>query len=257
MYINYAEWGPIGSQIVFIHKNDIYYKSDANAAPIRLTNSGKEMVIYNGLPDWVYEEEIFNEPKTFWLSPAGTKLVYTTIDDSAVDLMTWPYYSTGKLPQGYYNQYTKIEKVRYPKPGRSNPTIKLHYIDLTQLHDYNGSIGKLTVHLKPPKDITDYGDHYLTTLKWIDDNVVAANWMNRAQNFSVMTCYSSRANLEPISNFKLQSSNGWIDLFKPPVVTPDRESYILRVPKMSDNKKDVFPHIAKVSVSVRHSIRFL
>ncbi|CAG2119842.1 unnamed protein product, partial [Medioppia subpectinata] len=144
-------------------------------------------------------------------------------------------------------------KVRYPKPGRSNPTIKLHYIDLTQLHDYNGSIGKLTVHLKPPKDITDYGDHYLTTLKWIDDNVVAANWMNRAQNFSVMTCYSSRANLEPISNFKLQSSNGWIDLFKPPVVTPDRESYILRVPKMSDNKKDVFPHIAKVSVSSAES----
>ncbi|CAG2112356.1 unnamed protein product, partial [Medioppia subpectinata] len=157
-YITYADWGTIGSQIIFVHKNDIYYKSDANAAPIRLTNTGEDMVIYNGIPDWLYRREIYaNSPKLFWLSPVGTKLVYTTIDDSGVDLMTWPFYSTGKLAQGYHNQYPKIEMVRYPKVGRPNPTIALYYIDLTQLRDYNDSIGKLAVHLKPPKVITDYG----------------------------------------------------------------------------------------------------
>ncbi|CAG2113813.1 unnamed protein product [Medioppia subpectinata] len=205
-YITYADWGTIGSQIIFSYKNDIYYKSDANAAPIRLTNTGKDMVIYNGIPDWLYRREIYsNSPKMFWLSPVGTKLVYTTIDDSGVDLMTWPFYSTGKLAQGYHNQYPKIEMVRYPKVGRPNPTIALYYIDLTQLRDYNDSIGKLTVHLEPPK------------------------------------------------NFKLQSSNGWLDLRTAPVVTPDGESYLIKVPKMSDNGKDVFPHIAKVSVSSAES----
>ncbi|CAG2114076.1 unnamed protein product [Medioppia subpectinata] len=258
-YITFADWGTVGSQVIFVHKNDIYYKSDANAAPIRLTNTGEDMVIYNGIPDWLYRREILmNSPKTFWLSPVGTKLVYTTIDDSGVDLMIWPFYSTGKLAQGYHNQYPKIEMVRYPKVGRPNPTIALHCIDLTQLRDYNDSIGKLTAHLKPPKDITDYGDHYMTTLKWVDDHVVCANWVTRAQNVSVMTCYSSRANWEPISNFKLQSSSGWIDFstnygLDLIVVTPDGESYLIKVPKMSDNGRDVFPHIAKVSVSSAES----
>ncbi|CAG2108244.1 unnamed protein product [Medioppia subpectinata] len=215
--------------------------TDYMSAPIRLTNTGKDMVIhrygyvYNGIPDWLYRREIYaNSPKLFWLSPVGTKLVYTTIDDSAVDLMIWPFYSTVKLAHGYHNQYPKIEMVRYPKVGRPNPTIALHCIDLTQLRDYNDSIGKLTAHLKPPKDITDYGDHYITTLKWVDDHVVCANWMNRAQN---------------VSNFKLKSSNGWIDYHTASVVTPDGESYLIKVPKMSDNGRDVFPHIAKVSVS--------
>ncbi|CAG2168582.1 unnamed protein product, partial [Oppiella nova] len=159
--------------------------------------------------------------------------------------MSWPYYGNEKVPK---NQYTKLETVRYPKPGRPNPTIKLYYINLSQLQSYNESrVQELTVHLKPPKDILDLGDHYMTTCKWIDDDVLTINWMTRAQNFSVMTSYNTQT-FEPISNFKLQTSNGWIDLFTEPVVTLDKSSYIVRVPKMSDNKKDVFEHIAEVSI---------
>ena len=55
-----------------------------------------------------------------------------------------------------------------------------------------------------------------------------------------------------IQNFKLQSNNGWIDLFTAPLITPDRSSYLIKVPKMSDNNKEIFHHMARVSAIVSY-----
>ncbi|XP_054159732.1 venom dipeptidyl peptidase 4-like [Oppia nitens] len=246
LYLNYAEWGPIGSEIVFVHRNDIYFKADVNSVAIRLTHTGSP-VIYNGVPDWVYEEEIISGPKVFWLSPGGTKLVYLTINDTNVDVMTWPVY-------GYNNQYTKVESIRYPKPGRPNPKCNLHYIDLHELHSTNISfVDQLTVNVMPPQDILNFGDHYFTAFQWIDNNLFSVNWMNRAQNYSMLTTYNTANNMKLLSNFKLQSNIGWIDLFSPPIVLPDKKSYAIRVPKLIDKKHDLFNQIASVSVMTGES----
>ncbi|XP_037094894.1 inactive dipeptidyl peptidase 10-like [Pollicipes pollicipes] len=62
--LNYAAWVPTnnvtrgrGNALVMVHKNDIYYKASAGAEPVeRVTASGKPGVVFNGVPDWLYEE---------------------------------------------------------------------------------------------------------------------------------------------------------------------------------------------------------
>ena len=58
---SYAEWSPTGEAIAFVHSNDLYIRPDAepNTQAIRLTASGSP-TRFNGVPDWVYEEEVFS-----------------------------------------------------------------------------------------------------------------------------------------------------------------------------------------------------
>lgn len=44
---------------MYIYGNNIYYMPDISSAPIQLTSSGVEGVIFNGIPDWVYEGKCF------------------------------------------------------------------------------------------------------------------------------------------------------------------------------------------------------
>lgn len=50
-----ATWGSRGSQLAFVLNGDLYYKASAATPPIRLTDTGRPGLIYNGAPDWVYE----------------------------------------------------------------------------------------------------------------------------------------------------------------------------------------------------------
>lgn len=40
---------------IYIFENNIYYQSDVKSISLRLTSSGKEEVIFNGIADWLYE----------------------------------------------------------------------------------------------------------------------------------------------------------------------------------------------------------
>ena len=47
--------------MTFVHENDLYFVSDPTAKPlkpVRLTTDGEPEVVFNGVPDWVYEEEV-------------------------------------------------------------------------------------------------------------------------------------------------------------------------------------------------------
>lgn len=58
-WLQLAEWGPTGSQLVLVQDNDLYYKASGSAQSrvVRLTSSGKPGVVFNGIPDWLYEGE--------------------------------------------------------------------------------------------------------------------------------------------------------------------------------------------------------
>ncbi|KAM9302468.1 inactive dipeptidyl peptidase 10-like, partial [Gastrophryne carolinensis] len=53
--LQYAAWGIQGQQLIYIFENNIYYQPDVKSSSLRLTSSGKEGIIYNGLSDWLYE----------------------------------------------------------------------------------------------------------------------------------------------------------------------------------------------------------
>ena len=54
--LQYATWSPVGSGLFFVYRNDIYYKPDPKSPKIvRITDTGEEGLVFNGIPDWVYE----------------------------------------------------------------------------------------------------------------------------------------------------------------------------------------------------------
>lgn len=168
--LQYAQWNPISNGIVFVFNNDIYYKNTPTDEPRRITQDGSQFVS-NGVPDWVYEEEVFASNCALWFSPNGNKLAYVRFDDTPVHPMSIPVYGT---PGSLDFQYTQHLGILYPKAGSPNPLVTLHSVDLTSTavnllsHPYVGP----SSNQKP----------LLTTVAWIDDNQLVAAWMNRIQN---------------------------------------------------------------------------
>uniref|UniRef100_A0A8D0CUY6 A-type potassium channel modulatory protein DPP6 n=1 Tax=Sander lucioperca TaxID=283035 RepID=A0A8D0CUY6_SANLU len=168
--LQYAGWGPQDQQLIFIFENNIYYRSRVDNRSIRLVSTGKEGVIFNGLSDWLYEEEIFQSHIAHWWSPDGARLAYATINDTLVPRMELPMFTGTPYPMG--------KEYHYPKAGEENPVITLYIVNL------NGPLH--TIEMRRPDD-PRMGEYYVTMVKWATTTKLAINWLNRAQNISILT----------------------------------------------------------------------
>uniref|UniRef100_A0A9J8BFK8 Dipeptidyl-peptidase 6b n=1 Tax=Cyprinus carpio carpio TaxID=630221 RepID=A0A9J8BFK8_CYPCA len=169
--LQYAGWGPKGQQLIFIFENNIYYKAQVNSPSVRLVSTGSLGVVFNGLADWLYEEEIFQSHIAHWWSPDGLRLAYATINDTLVPKMEIPMFTNALYPSG--------QEYRYPKAGEENPDIYLSVVSL------NGPLH--TVRMRKPEDPRIRKDYYITMVKWATSTKLAVNWLNRAQNNSILT----------------------------------------------------------------------
>ncbi|XP_030623298.1 dipeptidyl aminopeptidase-like protein 6 isoform X2 [Chanos chanos] len=169
-HLQYAGWGPQGQQLIFIFENNIYYRATVENRSIRLVSTGKEGVIFNGLSDWLYEEEIFQSHIAHWWSPDGARLAYATINDTLVPKMELPMFTGTPYPTG--------KEYHYPKAGEENPVISLYVVNL------NGPLH--TIEMRRPED-QRIREYYVTMVKWATSTKLAVNWLNRAQNISILT----------------------------------------------------------------------
>ncbi|XP_076000936.1 A-type potassium channel modulatory protein DPP6-like [Genypterus blacodes] len=168
--LQFAGWGPQGQQLIFIFENNIYYRATVESRTIRLVPSGKEGIIFNGLADWLYEEEILQSHIAHWWSPDGLRLAYATINDTLVPKMEVPIFTGSPYPSNL--------EYHYPKAGEENPVVHLSVVSL------NGPLH--TVVMKKPDD-PRIGEYYITMVKWATSTKLAVNWLNRAQNNSILT----------------------------------------------------------------------
>ncbi|XP_026313820.1 venom dipeptidyl peptidase 4-like [Hyposmocoma kahamanoa] len=188
-------WGPSGTSLAFVHKNDIYYKENISADAIPITTNGEEYVIYNGIPDWVYEEEVFGSNNAMWFSADGTKLAYATFNDTEVRIMKVPHYG---VPGSVYYQYTQHKEIRYPKPGTANPVVSVTIRDFTSTAS--------TTYPAP----TNFDDPILRTVRFVTNDQIAVMWTNRVQtSLSVNLCTLGNSVCSTI--YEYSEPNGWID----------------------------------------------
>uniref|UniRef100_A0A3Q4HNX0 Dipeptidyl-peptidase 6b n=1 Tax=Neolamprologus brichardi TaxID=32507 RepID=A0A3Q4HNX0_NEOBR len=156
---------------VFIFENNIYYRTTVESRAIRLVSTGKEGVVFNGLTDWLYEEEILQTHIAHWWSPDGLRLAYMTINDTLVPKMEVPFFTGAPYPASL--------DYHYPKAGEENPVVHLSVVSLHgPLH---------TVAMKKPDDPRIGREYYITMVKWATNTKLAVNWLNRAQNNSILT----------------------------------------------------------------------
>ncbi|KAI1099437.1 dipeptidyl peptidase IV N-terminal region-domain-containing protein [Jackrogersella minutella] len=117
--IQYAEFAPAGDAIAFVRGNNLFLKKNGTVSQI--TDNGSPD-LFNGVPDWVYEEEIFAGRSAIWFSPDGEVLAYLSFNETGVETFTVQYFMDN---QEIAPVYPRSLDLRYPKVGTTNPTVSL------------------------------------------------------------------------------------------------------------------------------------
>lgn len=125
--IQYAQLAPKGDAVVFVRGNDLFIRDHSTGEITQITNDGGPDQ-FHGVPDWVYEEEIFGDRSTLWFSPDAKLLAFLSFNETGVGTFTIPYYMDN---QKLAPTYPKELDLRYPKVGSTNPTVQLNILDIS------------------------------------------------------------------------------------------------------------------------------
>ncbi|XP_076231045.1 venom dipeptidyl peptidase 4 [Calliopsis andreniformis] len=226
-----ATWAPRGNALVYVYQNNIFYRPEAEATiDHQITNTGEFGTIYNGVPDWVYEEEVFGSNKALWFSPSGTKLAFGYFDDSHTQIITIPFYG---FPGSRTFQYTSAISIHYPKSGTTNPTVKLFYVDLEKVVE-----GKVSLtEIEHPAELSST-ERILSAVAFPTDNLVYATWMNRVQNKAYFHfCYVDDLAPNCTTALPYFEEHGWVEQFEPPVFSKDGNSFVTILPQRQNDTK--------------------
>jgi dipeptidyl-peptidase-4 len=114
--------------------------------------------ILNGEVDWVYAEELGVRSNYFW-SPDSKNIAFLQMDES--DVPVYPI-------EDFITKHATVDEQKYPKAGDSNPAVRV------------GVVGRDGGRVKW---VTMPGPYeYISRFGWVNDHVVYAALLNRAQN---------------------------------------------------------------------------
>jgi dipeptidyl-peptidase-4 len=115
-----AKLSPNGRMAAFRRGWDLYTVDVASGQETRLTRGGTD-TLRNGVPDWVYPEEL-NLGTGFWWSPDSKSLCYLQFDSSRE-----PVFPHADM----LGVRAFFEPERYPQAGENNPDVRLGVIAAT------------------------------------------------------------------------------------------------------------------------------
>ncbi|XP_024943721.1 prolyl endopeptidase FAP [Cephus cinctus] len=236
-YLLLAQWTPQGHGLVMIHDYDIYYKpGPLSNTGYRVTDTAIPGILSNGLPDWLYEEEILRTDQALWMSKDGHMMLYASFNDSFVSEMHISWFGEESK-----SLYPDIRSLRYPKPGTPNPLVQLYVADLADPKNIHTKV------VKPPP-VIELEEHYFTTAAWISLTEVCITWLTRPQNLSVVTvCKSPTWHCQEIQRI-LGEGRGWVDTPpESPLFSSNGSSYIAIIP-VRDGPSGYYKHIVRVNV---------
>nr|XP_015807879.2 dipeptidyl peptidase 4 isoform X1 [Nothobranchius furzeri]XP_054599222.1 dipeptidyl peptidase 4 isoform X2 [Nothobranchius furzeri] len=210
--VQYFSWAPEGNKLAYVWENNVYIKSSPESQPQQVTTNGETNAVLNGIPDWVYEEEMFSSNQGLWWSPGGKYVAYAVFNDTGVHAIEYTWYGE--------NQYPSTVFIPYPKAGTPNPVVKLFVVDA----DNRTHITEVAV-----PDLFSSVDHYLASVTWVTDERLAVQWLKRVQNHLIIQVYNfNGSSWDPDEHLEL-TSTGWVGRFSPPepVFASNKSSYYL------------------------------
>ncbi len=185
-------FSPDGQRLAFVRDNELYLLDLDKKKPQarRLTHDGEPEVVFNGLPDWVYWEEIWGRRSIgFWWSGDGRRIAYYHIDDREVPVYT--LLDTRPL-------YPALERQRYPKAGETLPKVEIRVLDLE-----SGETVKLDTGKDPQA--------YLARVHWHPDpRKLAVERLNRDQTkLDLLLCDAESGKCQTLAS---QEHSTWVNL---------------------------------------------
>lgn len=208
--ISTALWSPNSEEVAFILKNDIYVKNLASGNVTRVTSDGSAN-IFNGKPDWVYEEEVFASDIVMWWSPQGDKLAFLKFNDTLVPEFTIPYY----VQEGH-EEYPELVSIKYPKPGYTNPTAELVVVKF-------GESGDFLLH-QAALESERITEKLITEVLWVSDDFVLVKTSNRASDLLEVFLVSVDDKASAMLIRSHHADKSWFEVTSNAVYIPKNES---------------------------------
>ena len=195
--IQYAEFAPEGDAIVFVRGNNLFISPSAGGNATQITSDG-DADLFHGVPDWVYEEEVFGDRKTLWWAPDASYLAFLSFNETGVGRFTVPYYLSG---HEFAPSYPRELELRYPKVGSTNPKPSLSLLKLDGLEVTDVDV-----------DAFAEDDLVIGEVAWVTDSHSSLVYraFNRVQDHEKVV----RVDVGPKTSHVLRErdgSDGWLD----------------------------------------------
>lgn len=216
---------PDSLKISYVLENNVYIKDISdfnNTVTTQITFDGSAQ-IFNGKPDWVYEEEVFENDSALWWSPDSSHLLILHSNDTEVPEFPIPYF-VQENPNNRLS-YPIIENIKYPKAGFPNPIVDI------LIYDINNKILKSLPQNDPfYNDIhIDNLERLITEIVWVGNEQVLIRVTNRESDILklfIVSCPSDQITMSSIvSRFEDgRGDKSWFEISHNTIFVPKSEN---------------------------------
>ncbi|KAH9990385.1 dipeptidyl peptidase IV N-terminal region-domain-containing protein [Xylariaceae sp. FL0662B] len=134
LQVQLAQWSPKSDAIAYTSTNNLYVRRLGGKNVVRITNDGGAEYFY-GIPDWVYEEEVFTGNSATWWSENGDFLAFLRTNETLVPEYPIQFFierPSGEKPSAGEENYPEVQQLKYPKAGSPNPFVDLLFYDMAR-----------------------------------------------------------------------------------------------------------------------------
>ncbi|KAK1781211.1 dipeptidyl peptidase IV N-terminal region-domain-containing protein [Copromyces sp. CBS 386.78] len=127
-----ASWSPTSDAIVYTRDNNMFIRKLGSDKIMQITRDGSADV-FNGVPDWVYEEEVLASGVATWWSEDGQYVAFLRTNETGVPEYPIQYFvsrPSGEEPKPGEENYPEVRQIKYPKAGAHNPIVDLKFYDV-------------------------------------------------------------------------------------------------------------------------------
>ena len=205
--IQLATWAPTSDSIVFTRGNNMFLRKLSSTAVTQITKDGGTELFY-GVPDWVYEEEVFSGNQATWWSERGDYIAFLRTNETRVPEYPIQYFvsrPSGKKPEPGEENYPEVREIKYPKAGAPNPVVDLQFYDVAK-----GSVFSVDIENDYPDD-----DRLITEVVWAgrDGKVIVRETNRESDNLKVVLIDVGRRTGKTIRNVDVNGlDGGWFEV---------------------------------------------
>ncbi|KAK9334566.1 dipeptidyl peptidase IV N-terminal region-domain-containing protein [Lipomyces starkeyi] len=212
--VRLAAWSPMGDVIAFVLENNLYIRNVSQQSVSQITTDGDKNTFY-GIPDWVYEEEVFSGNSAVWWSANGKYLAFLRSNDSSVPEYSIPYFERFPIENG---SYPEMVDIKYPKAGYDNPIVELMFLDLTSYEVFLPKIDDL-------RNLKD-NDRLITEVVWTGAKVMVRQTNRESDLLKIVLIDPLHRNGSVVREEDVSGKDGgWFEVTHDTTYIPANKSY--------------------------------
>ncbi|KAJ5198254.1 uncharacterized protein N7498_007371 [Penicillium cinerascens] len=203
--VQLAKWSPQSDAVVFVRENNVYLRKLSSTKVIPITKDGGADLFY-GVPDWVYEEEVFSGNSGTWWSADGKYLALLRTEESDVPEYPVQYFlsrPSGKTPPAGLENYPEVRQIKYPKAGAPNPVVHLEFYDVDKDELFSFDM---------PEDFAD-DDRIIIEVVWASEGKVLIRETNRESDVVKIFLMDTKTRSGKLvrSEYVASIDGGWVE----------------------------------------------